>query len=258
MRIAICIKHVPVSENVTVDEETHNLIRDNVESDINPCDLNAIEAALQIKREISGECIIDVYTMGTKDAEKSLRKALAMGVDNAFLLCDKKFAGGDTIATARVLSAAIKNNGSYDMIFTGSESADGATGQTGPMIAQMLKLPDVCNVVRIQFEEKGSVVVEKKLKNGIVCLGVKLPAVFAVPFGCNEPPLPTLRNQMAARKKEIQTYSNEELQLEEEKIGIKGSMSIVIDTLSGTRSAGATFLNGTAKEIAKQIYELLG
>lgn len=256
MRIAVCIKQVPISEQVEVDQSTQKLIRENAECDINSCDLNAMECALQIKSTV--ECSIDVYTMGPALAEKALRKCLAMGADHAYLLCDKKFAGADTLGTARVLAKAMELNGEYDLIFTGNESSDGATGQVGPMLAEFLHIPDVAETTQIRIEENNtSAMVRKKIKSGTVLLQVDLPALFTIPFGCNEPHLPTLRSQMKANKREVIYMDQSKLHLPEEVIGLTGALSIVTDVVPNKVKKSAVEINGTSEEIAKQIYQLI-
>mgnify|MGYP003210338427 CR=1 FL=1 len=129
MDIAVLIKQVPVSNNVSVDPETHALIRASAEGMINPADLNAIEEAMVLKEQTGGKVV--VFTMGPPDAEKALREAMAHGCDESCLITDRVVAGGDTIATARVLAEAIKKYGHFDLILGGALSADGATGQVG-------------------------------------------------------------------------------------------------------------------------------
>ena len=109
MDIAVLIKQVPVSNNVSVDPETHALIRASAEGMINPADLNAIEEAMVLKEQTGGKVV--VFTMGPPDAEKALREAMAHGCDESCLITDRVVAGGDTIATARVLAEAIKKYG---------------------------------------------------------------------------------------------------------------------------------------------------
>ena len=129
MNIAVLIKQVPVSNDVSVDPETHALVRASSEGMINPADLNAIEAAMVLKEQTEGKVV--VFTMGPPDAEKALRDAMAMGCDESCLITDRCLAGGDTIATAKVLARSIEKFGKFDLILSGALSADGATGQVG-------------------------------------------------------------------------------------------------------------------------------
>ena len=255
MKIAVCIKQVPMNEQVAADPVTHHLIRESNEADINPCDLNAIACALQLKQQTGAS--IDVYSMGPDAAVTSLRKALAMGADRAFLLSDRLFAGGDTLATARVLAAGVQKNGSYDMILTGSESSDGATGQVGPMLAALLNIPDVMNTEELLADTDETVRATRRTAHGKAVLSVQLPALVTVVFGCNQPPLPTLRNQMAARKKEITVYTNDDLMLSCDLIGEKGALSVVTDTIPVAPRKKAQRLTGAIEEIAAQIYTLM-
>lgn len=257
MKIAVCIKQVPTCENVAVDPVSHNLIRDDEQVDLNPCDRNAIACGLLLKAETNAT--LDVYSMGPASTEKALRTALAMGADRAFLLSDRAFAGGDTLMTARVLACGIRQENEYDLILTGNESMDGATGQVGPMLAELLGFADVTDIqsVEMKKDDAGSVRVTKKTGRGKAVLDVKLPALFSVVFGCNEPPLPTLRNQMAAKKKEIKVYTNEELSMDPETVGAKGSLSVVTDTHVSSGERKAEPIVGSPEEAAEVIYRLL-
>ena len=134
MNIAVLIKQVPVSNDVSVDPETHALVRASSEGMINPADLNAIEEAMQLKEQTDGKVV--VFTMGPPDAEKALRDAMALGCDESCLITDRAVAGGDTVATAKVLAKAIQLYGEFDLILGGALSADGATGQVAAMVAE--------------------------------------------------------------------------------------------------------------------------
>lgn len=136
MNIAVLIKQVPVSNDVSVDPETHALVRASSEGMINPADLNAIESAMVLKEQTEGKVV--VFTMGPPDAEKALRDAMAMGCDESCLITDRCLAGGDTIATAKVLAESIGRYGTFDLILSGALSADGATGQVGAMVAEYM------------------------------------------------------------------------------------------------------------------------
>ena len=123
MDIAVLIKQVPVSNDVSVDPETHALIRSGSEGMINPADLNAIETAMVLKEQTGAK--VAVFTMGPPDSEKALRDALALGCDESCLITDRCFAGGDTIATAKVLAKSIEKYGKFDLILSGALSEIG-------------------------------------------------------------------------------------------------------------------------------------
>jgi len=138
MKIVVCVKQVPDTNEVKIDPKTGTLIRDGVPSIINPDDKNALEGALQLKDTYGGH--VTVITMGPPQAKVALEEALAMGADEAILVTDRAFAGADTLATSHALAAAIKNL-DYDIIFAGRQAIDGDTAQVGPEIAEHLGMP---------------------------------------------------------------------------------------------------------------------
>jgi len=119
MNIIIPIKQVPETSNVKMDPETGTMIRDGVESIINPLDLYAIEVGIQLKEEHAGK--VTVMTMGPPSASKALKEAIAMGCDDGILITDRKFAGADTWSTAYVLAEAIKEIGEFDLVLAVKE-----------------------------------------------------------------------------------------------------------------------------------------
>ena len=139
MNIIVCIKQVPDTTEVKIDQKTGRLIREGVPSIINPEDKNAIEEALKLKEKDNSK--ITVLTMGPPQAEIALREALAMGADEAVLLSDRKFAGSDTWATANALAAGVKSLGDFDLILCGRQAIDGDTAQVGPQLAEALEIP---------------------------------------------------------------------------------------------------------------------
>jgi electron transfer flavoprotein beta subunit len=255
MNIAVCIKQVPVSNDVSVDPVTHSLVRDSGASMLNPADANALEEAAALKERHDGRVV--AFTMGPPSAERALRTALAMGADDAVLITDRAFAGADTVATARVLAESLRRYGAFDLIMTGSESSDGATGQVGPMLAEYLAWPHLTEIRRIEAVEAGRLRGLKKFKNGFLRAAVALPAVLTVSYGCNEPRLPTFLSQISANKKDIPAYANKELGLPPDKVGLTGSPTEVIDTFAPERRKRAEFLSGTPVEVAEKILALI-
>ena len=148
MNIIVCIKQVPNTMNVQIDPETGRLKRDGVESIINPFDEYAIEAAVRVKEKIGGKVI--AITMGPPQAESALREAISKGADEAVLVSDRAFGGADTLATSYALSSAIKFIGNYDIVICGRQASDGDTGQVGPGIAEMLDIPHIAYVKKIE------------------------------------------------------------------------------------------------------------
>ena len=143
MKIVVCIKQVPDTNEVKLDPVTNTLIRDGVPSIINPDDKAGVEAALRLKELAGGT--VTILSMGPAQAEEAIREALAMGADEGILLSDRAFGGADTWATSSTLAAALKKL-EYDVIITGRQAIDGDTAQVGPQIAEHLGIPQISYV----------------------------------------------------------------------------------------------------------------
>ncbi len=257
MNIAVLIKQVPVSNDVSVDPDTHALVRASSEGMVNPADLNAIEEAMLLKEQTGGKVV--VFTMGPPDAEKALRDAMALGCDESCLVTDRAVAGGDTVATAKVLAAAIRKYGEFDLILGGALSADGATGQVGAMVAECLDIPHVVEAQGIRYDEDeaGRIVAVKKFHDKKLSIRCALPAMISFNFGCNEPRLATLRSKRAAKTKPLAIYTNADLGLPLDEVGIAGSPTTVVDSFSPKAGRKAAMLEGTAAELAKKLKDLI-
>ena len=172
MKIIVCIKQVPDTNEVKIDQKTGTLIREGVPSIMNNDDANALEAALKMK-DADPSTHITLLTMGPSQADVMLREGLAMGADEAILLSDRAFAGSDTWATSNCISAAIKKIGDYDFILAGRQAIDGDTAQVGPQIAEKLDLPQVTYVEDVQIDGK-TVTVKRALEDGYELIEVQL------------------------------------------------------------------------------------
>lgn len=230
MNIIVPIKQVPETGNVKMDEETGTMIRDGVESIVNPLDLYAIECALQLKEKHDGE--IKVLSMGPPKAEKAIREALSMGCDEGVLLTDRKFAGADTWSTAYVLAEAVKEMGDFDVIITGVRATDGDTGQVGPEMGAFLGLPLATFVSRIVEISDKSITVERLIEHGYETVTLPLPCLMTVVKEISDPRLPTLRGKQAARVKDIPSKGKDDYEMKEEFLGLKGSPTRVVKIAS--------------------------
>jgi len=254
MNLVVPIKQVPETGNVKMDEETGTMIRDGVESIVNPLDLYAIECALQLKERLGGT--ITVLSMGPPKAEKAIREALSMGCDEGVLLSDKAFAGSDTWATSYVIAGAVRNVGDYDMIITGIRATDGDTGQVGPEMASMLDLPLATFVSRIVDIDDVSVTVERLIEGGYETVKLPLPCLISVVNEISFPRLPTLRGKQTARTKEVPVMKEADLALETEKLGLKGSPTRVVKIEKPIVSRNGTIVDVKKVGVAAAVKEL--
>ena len=159
MKIVVCIKQVPDTNEVKLDPKTNRLIRDGVPSIINHDDKSGIEAALQLKEKVGGT--VTVVCMGPTQADVALREALAMGCDEAYLLSAREFGGSDTCATAIIISTALKKIG-YDIVITGRQAIDGDTAQVGPQIAENLGIPQISYTEELDINDAADTVTVKR------------------------------------------------------------------------------------------------
>lgn len=224
LRILCCVKQVPDVDQMRMDPETGNLIRAGVPAILNPQDANAVAAAVRVKETWGGE--ITLITMGPQGAESVLRECLAVGADKAVLVTDRAFGNADTLATSYSILSAAGTQGSYDMIFCGRESLDGATGQMGAQLAERFEMAQVTSTLLIKEvdEENGTVIVDRALDNGTETLEVKLPCLFTIEKTNYPARIPNLKGKMAAKKAEIIKITSEDIPgLYKRRIGDPGS-----------------------------------
>lgn len=226
MKIIIPIKQVPETSNVKLDPETGTMVREGVESIINPLDLYAIEIGIQIKEKTGGK--ITAISMGPPQAEKALREAIAMGGDDGILLSNKSFAGSDTWSTSYTLSQAINKLGEYDLILCGERATDGDTGQVGPAISAWLDIPVGSYISKIIEIRKENMIVERLVEDGYETLEIEIPCLLTVVKEIAYPRLPTLRGKQRAKKIEIPIWEPEDIDADPKALGLKGSPTRVV------------------------------
>jgi electron transfer flavoprotein beta subunit len=201
MKLIVCVKQVPNTTEIKIDPVTNTLVREGVESILNPFDAYAIEEAVRLKEQYGGH--ITVISMGPPQAEPTLREAVSLGADEIILLSDRAFAGADTLATSLTLAAAIKKVGDFDLILVGQQAIDGDTAQVGPGIAAHLNLPQTCFVRRIEEIKPGQITLQRLMEDGYDRVQMKLPALISVVKEINEPRLPSLRGKRNAKKSRV-------------------------------------------------------
>ncbi|MEW6075986.1 MAG: electron transfer flavoprotein subunit beta/FixA family protein [Candidatus Omnitrophota bacterium] len=255
MNIIVCIKQVPETTEVRINPETNTLIREGVKSIVNPFDMYAIEEAVRLKEKNTGK--VTVITMGPPQADAVLREAISMGADEGILICDRAFAGSDTWATSYTLSGAIKKLGAFDVILCGKQASDGDTAQVGPGISTHLDIPQVTYVKKIEEVREKSMRVERMMEEGYEVIETPLPALLTVVKEINEPRLPSLKGMMRAKQAKITVWSQKELNLDAQKIGLCGSPTQVVKIFTPPQRAGGQMLKGEVSEIVNQLAEIL-
>jgi len=256
VKVVVCIKQVPDTAEVRINPETNTLIRDGVQSIINPYDLHAIEAGLQIREKTGGS--VTALTMGPPQAETALREAISMGVDRGILLTDRAFAGSDTWATAYALFKAIAHIGA-DIIICGKQAIDGDTAQVGPEIAEFLGIPHVAYIRKIEDIQAKSIVVQRLMDEGSDVVESSLPVLLTVVRELNSPRLPSLKGKMAAKKAEIEKLAAADIGAEEDQLGLRGSPTQVKNIFAPGVKKDRRMLEGPAEvQVDILVKELTG
>jgi electron transfer flavoprotein beta subunit len=255
MNIIVCIKQVPNTTDVKIDPVTNTLVREGVESVINPFDAYAIEEAVRLKERFTGK--VTVVTMGPPQAEKALREAISLGCDDAVLVSDRKFAGSDTWATSYTLSCAIKKIGSFDVILCGKQASDGDTAQVGPGISTHLNIPQVTYVKKIEEIKDNVAKVERMMEEGYDVVKTPLPCLFTVVKEINTPRLPSLKGMMRSKSAKIIQWTAADINAEPKSIGLDGSPTRVVKIFTPPPRKGGEILKGETGDVAKEVVELL-
>jgi electron transfer flavoprotein beta subunit len=251
MNIIVLIKQVPDTSEVKINRETNTLIRDGVPSIINPFDMYAIEEALRLREKHGGK--VTALSMGPPQAAEALKEAVSLGIDDVVLLSDRAFAGSDTWATSYTLSKGIKKIGVFDVIIAGKQAIDGDTAQVGPETADLLGIPFVAFVKKIESVENGRMTTERMMEEGFDVVETPLPAVISVVKEINEPRLPSLKGKMKAKNFKVTTWTAKDIGCDENLCGLKGSPTKVVKIFPPTPRGQREILTGTIEHQVEQV-----
>lgn len=255
MKILVCVKQVPDTNEVRIDPVKGTLIRDGVPSILNPDDANALEEALKIKDTKPGTTV-SVITMGPPQADDMLRECLAMGADEAYLLSDRVFGGADTCATSTTIAAGIQKIGNYDVIFAGRQAIDGDTAQVGPQVALRLGIPVVTYVQDVKLCD-GKVIVQRQLENGYEILEVQMPCLLTAVKELNEPRYMSIGGIIDAYEKKVTVWNHEDVKLDPSDCGLNASPTQVFRSFTPAPKGKGEMLTGTVTEMAELLTEKL-
>lgn len=256
LRIVVCVKQVPDVAEIRIDEVKHTLIRSGVPSILNPFDEFAVEEALKIREKLGGE--VTVVSMGPLQAKEALSKCLAMGADRAILLSDPKFAGADTWATSKTLAMTVQKIG-FDLVICGMKAIDGETCQVGPEIAELLNIPHVSYVKRLEISEDGkSLIAERMTEQGHQLISSSIPCLLTATKALNVPRIPTLLSQMAAKKKVVEIFTAESIDAQKDQVGLPGLCTHVLKVFTpNLRTGEGKIVHAEDKDAVPLLLELL-
>ena len=256
MKILVCVKQVPNTNEVKINPKTGTLIRDGVESILNPDDGNALEAALQIKDQNEGTTVT-VISMGPPQASDVLIECMAKGADDAILLSSRAFGGADTWATSNTIAGAIRKIKDYDIIFAGRQAIDGDTAQVGPQIAERLGIPQVTYVEEVIKCEEKKLTVKRQLEDGYEIIEIPTPCLLTAVKELNTPRYMSVGGIYEAYEKEITVWSEKDIPVEADAIGINASPTKVFRSFTPEPKGRGMMVEGTPKEAAVKVVEEL-
>ncbi|HID61133.1 MAG TPA: electron transfer flavoprotein subunit beta/FixA family protein [Anaerolineae bacterium] len=257
MNSIVCVKQVPDTE-IRIEIEDGQVVEERLQYVINPYDEYALEEALRL-REKFGEGQVTVLTLGPERAREAIMQALAVGADEAIHLADEAFQGGDAYATAKALAEAIVGlDLEYDIILCGKQGVDHDNAQVGIALAEMLNLPHVSLVTRLEVAaDKSKATVQREVEEGKEVVETPLPAVITAQKGLNEPRYPTFTGIRAARKKPIHKKTAAELGIAPQTIGVAGARLEIVSLSPPPEREAGQIIPGSPVEACRELVRLL-
>jgi len=255
VRVIVCVKQAIDVSQLKVDTATRKLITVDAPRKISDFDKNALEEAIRLKEKLGGEVL--TLTLGPEDAKTTMREALAMGADKAYVISDPTLENSDTLATSHVLAEAVKKIGQFDLVLCGEASIDSFSAQVGPRLAERLNIPQVTYARRLSLEGD-LLTAERSLEDAVETVKAKIPLLVTVTREINEPRIPSLMAIMKASKKEVVLWKAADLNLAREKIGEAGSAIKVLDVLAPKVERKKIVMKGeNAAEVAEKLAKAL-
>ena len=256
MKILVCVKQVPGSNNVEVDPVTGVLKRSGIPSKINPYDLYGIETALCLAERFGGT--VESLTMGPPQAKAVIEETMCMGISGGTVLTDRKFAGADVLATAYTLPQGIRKQGDFDLIICGKQTTDGDTAQVGAEVAEYLGIPNVSNVLSVDDFRDGRLFLTASLDEKIVTMSVGLPCLISVDGDINTPRLPSykIKKQLTDDAVHFLTFADFEDQ-NPDHYGLSGSATQVERIFPPEKVTQKQTVDGNSEAQARTLFDLL-
>ena len=260
MKAIVCVKQVPDTSGKVSVNDNGTLDRASMETITNPDDLNALEAALQLKDETG--CEVVVVTMGPPPAEGMLRECIARGADRCVLISGREFGGSDTFATSQIIAAGVNKVGvgPEDIVLCGRQAIDGDTAQVGPQIAEKLHLPQITYAAEIT-KNGDEVTVKRMLEDGYMTIKVQTPCLLTCIKELNEPRYMSVGGVFEAYGKPLTTLGYEDLKddplIDATTIGLKGSPTNIFKSFTPPQKGVGQMLEGDGKETCEKLVSIL-
>ncbi len=254
VEIIVCFKHVVDESELKVDRANNRISFEGAKTKISDDDKNAIEEAVRLKEKNGGS--VTGICLGSSEARKSVKEALAMGCDRARLLVDPTFEEGDAVKTAYILSEAIKKIGKFDLVITATGTTDVYSGIVGPALAEFLGVPEVTFVSKVSLSGNKANL-ERLMEEGIETVECDLPLLITVAREINQPRFPTLIQIMSAGKKEILEWKAQDLGIDPSSVGKTGSLVQVVSTQVPKSARKKVLFEGAPGETSEKLADAL-
>jgi electron transfer flavoprotein beta subunit len=255
MNSIVCLKEVPDTE-ARIEVRAGKVVEEGIQYVVNPYDEFALEEALKWQEQLGGK--VTLLSLGPERSRESILKGLAMGADEVYHLSDPSFLGGDAFSTARALAAAIARLGDYDAIFCGKQAVDEDNASVGVMLAEMLNLPHVSVVSKLEIAaDAKSARAERDIEGGREVLELPLPAVITAQKGLNEPRYPSFRGIRQARSKPFTEWTVADIGLDASMVGAEGAKLRVLEIMPPPDRPPGRIIPGEPAAAAKEVVRLL-
>ncbi|MHB8170972.1 MAG: electron transfer flavoprotein subunit beta/FixA family protein [Thermincolia bacterium] len=252
MNIMVLVKQTFDTEAKIVLDSTGGIDSEGVNLVLDPYSEFAVEEGIRIKERLGGE--VTILCVGPDSAQTAMRQAFAMGADKGVLVRDERLAGGDTGSTAKVL-AAVLGKIPYDIVLAGFKSVDTGTAQMAPRLAELLNIPHVHVVTKIDIQGE-KVLAKKEIDDGFEMIEVSLPAVFSAQQGLAEPRYPNMKGIMQAKKKSLEVWSLDDLGLDSVTVGAAAAKTKVIQYTLPVARQGGRVIEGETAEAVRELVQL--
>ncbi len=254
MNVVVLIKRVPDTET-KIQVKDGKVVTEGISWIISPYDEYGVEEALRLIEKNGGK--VTLLCLGPEEAKETIRKGLALGADSAIHLNDPAFLRGDASTTAKVLAAALKKM-EFDLVLAGKQAVDEDNTQVGVRVAQLLNLPEVNSVIKIDLsEDKKSAKLMREVDGDRDIAETSLPAVITTQQGLNEPRYPSLKGIMGAKKKPITDWKAADIGIDPATVGAAGAKLEVVRLDPPPSRPPGKIVPGEPAAAAKELVRLL-
>lgn len=260
MKVIVCVKQVPDTSGTVAVNPDGTLNRASMQTITNPDDMNAVEAALQLKDETG--CEVIVVTMGPPPAAAMLRELMAMGADRGVLISGREFGGSDTYATSQIIAAGVSEIGveEDDIVMCGNQAIDGDTAQVGPQIAEKLHIPQIMYAAEIKKDGR-DVTVQRQLEDGYMTIKTKTPCLITCIKALNKPRYMSIGGILGAYSKPLEVFDYERLKdnplIDPATIGLSGSPTNILTSFTPPQKGAGMILEGADKKTCQTLAGLM-